>query len=423
MEKLKIEKIDIDVYSETLDNNLKVFVAPNKNFNNIYVTFSTKYGSVIREFIPIGKDKMEKVPDGVAHFLEHKVFEQEDGMDPFTFFTSHGIDANAYTTTDKTTYLFKGSNDFKEVLNYLLDYVQSPYFTDSNVDKEKGIIDQEISMYKDDPYTQLYEKVIYNSFINDPIKYPIIGTSESINSITKEDLYTCYNTFYHPSNMFLVITGNVDYKEVFKIVKENQKKKHFEKEKEIKVKTYDEPDNVEKEKEILKYPVAIPKIAISYKINIKKFKNIDIRKLKLYLNLFFEIKFGYTSTFFEKVKNKNILNNPIAIDYIETKSHLLFMILAEANNYNELIEEVNKELEDISISEEELERKKKALISSLVFMADDIESINNKIMSNIIEYDKVLTDSYSYIKNLNIKEFNKVLKNLNYTNSIYIIEN
>ena len=192
MKKSKLEKIDLELYEETLDNGLNVYVVPKENVNGIYATFSTKFGSIEREFIPIGSKKMIKVPLGVAHFLEHKMFEQKDEVDPFTFYSERGCDANANTSNYKTTYLFSGANSFADNINYLLDYVQDPYFTDENVEKEKGIIEQEIKMYEDDPFFKMYNGIIYNSFINHPIKYPIAGTIKDVNSITKEDLYNCY---------------------------------------------------------------------------------------------------------------------------------------------------------------------------------------------------------------------------------------
>ena len=144
MKKIDIKNLDLNLFYEKLDNGLEVYVIPKENCNNVYATFSTKYGSNIIEFVPIGEKKMIKVPLGIAHFLEHKLFEQKDGIDPFTFYSERGADANANTNQKKTTYLFSGSNFILENLNYLLDYVQEPYFTDKNVEKEKGIITQEI---------------------------------------------------------------------------------------------------------------------------------------------------------------------------------------------------------------------------------------------------------------------------------------
>ena len=229
MKKTNLKHLNLDLYEEKLDNGLTIYVIPKQNFNNIYVTFSTKFGSNEIEFIPNNKKEYVKVPLGIAHFLEHKLFEQKDNIDPFTFYNERGSDCNANTNQYKTTYLFSGPNFFSENLNYLLDYVQEPYFTDENVEKEKGIIEQEIKMYLDDPDTVIYEKTLENCFSNHPMKNSIIGTIKSVRSITKEELYTCYNTFYHPSNMFIVVTGNVDPIETIKIIKKNQSKKKFDK--------------------------------------------------------------------------------------------------------------------------------------------------------------------------------------------------
>src|SRR5574344_1555317 len=185
MKKKTIKGIDLDVYHEILDNGLDIYIIPNHNVNNTYATYSTRYGGMHNDFIPNGEKKMTSVPKGIAHFLEHKMFEQEDDTDVFKFFSERGSDANANTNSKKTTYLFSGPNAFYENLEFLLNYVEKPYFTDQNVEKEKGIIKQEIKMYEDKPYSRMYNRILYNTYINNPFKYPTIGTIESVSSITK----------------------------------------------------------------------------------------------------------------------------------------------------------------------------------------------------------------------------------------------
>ena len=161
MKKIKLKESNEIIYYDKLDNGLEVYLYNKDNFHSNYVTFTTKFGSVYNEFVPIGESKMIKVPHGVAHFLEHKVFEQENDPQPMEFFSETGAVTNAYTTFKNTTYLFECSNDLIKNINYLLDFVQSPYFTDENVEEEKGIINEEINMCNDRPADKLYEEIIY----------------------------------------------------------------------------------------------------------------------------------------------------------------------------------------------------------------------------------------------------------------------
>ncbi len=216
-------KLDLELYEEKLDNGLEIYIVPKNDKNNIHASFTTKFGSDDLDFILNG-ESISTHP-GIAHFLEHKLFEQEDGTDPFQLFDNNGAYSNAFTNHIQTTYYFEGPINFEENLNLLLDFVQAPYFTDENVEKEKGIIIQELKRNKDFPYRVMYEEKISNSFINNNIKIPVIGYIDSINSITKEELMKCYKAFYNPSNMFLVITGNVDPIKTIELIKQNQSKK------------------------------------------------------------------------------------------------------------------------------------------------------------------------------------------------------
>ena len=417
MKKTDFKNLDLTLYEETLDNGLRVFIVPKNNVSGIYATFSTKYGSNTNEFVPIGEKKMIRVPDGVAHFLEHKVFEQKDGTDPFTYFGQRGIDANANTNYKKTTYLISGIDNFNDSLEYLLDYVQEPYFTDENVEKEKGIIEQELKMYQDVPYRVLTDGIMYNVLSKDPSRISIGGTVESIYKITKEDLYKCYNTFYHPSNMFLVVTGNVNKEEIIEIVKENQSRKKFSKPFKIEKKSYDEPDKVKREKETKEMNVIIPKTSICYKINVDELlKIVDEFELGYYVSLFFDIKLGSTSDFINDLKNDGIVTTDLSIDLMKVDNHYLSLICSDTKSPTVLIEKIENVLKDKEINKQDFNRKKKTLISSCIYMSDNIYSINNKIMNNIIIYDKVITDDYEIIKNLNYETFKKIIDKINLKN-------
>lgn len=417
----EINNIDLKLYSQTLENGLRVFVIPKENSNNIYVTFSTKFGSSINQFIPNGKDEYLKIPPGVAHFLEHKLFEQNDGIDPFSYFTNNGADANANTSYYKTTYLFSGPDNFYDNLDYLINFVQDPYFTDENVLKEVGIIEQEIKMYEDVPFFKLYDKTVYNVFHNHPLKYSISGSVDDIKKITKEMLYDCYNTFYHPANMFIVVVGNVDAKKTIDAIFKNQKTKKFLKPSEIKINEVQEPDEVFQKSAIIKSDIEIPKVAIAIKINIL---NYDINELILYLNTIFALKTDSTSNLSEKLKEENLITSNLDFEHLKTNKHLVYIFYAETLNPKLVSKLIIDELNDLRITKEELERKKKVLKSLYIFKSDSIYAMNHKICNNIINYDNVILDDFKHIDKLNIDTANSIINDINLDNlTITIITN
>ena len=214
------------LYTETLANGLKVYLLPKNDFQKTYGLFTTDYGSIDNTFVPIGQEEMIEVPDGIAHFLEHKMFEKEDG-DVFQKFGQQGASANAFTSFTKTSYLFSTTDQVTQNLETLLDFVQSPYFTKETVEKEKGIIGQEIQMYLDDPNWRLFFGILGNLYPKHPLHIDIAGTVASIAEITAEDLYTSYNTFYHPSNMTLFVVGKMDPEALMAFIRDNQAAKEL----------------------------------------------------------------------------------------------------------------------------------------------------------------------------------------------------
>lgn len=224
MKKIELQGLDTNVYYEKLKNGLEVYLLPYHNKNNYFMTYATRFGSNQTTFVPEGKTEMRKVPDGIAHFLEHKMFEQEDGVDPFTYYAKTGTGANASTTFDSTQYICYGTQNLEENLDYLLRYVNEPYFTDENVEKEKGIIAEEIKMYDDIPEWQLEEELRKSVYHVHPMRIDIAGTVEEIHKITAEDLYACYHTYYQPNNMFLIVAGKLDPEKLMELIRNNQEK-------------------------------------------------------------------------------------------------------------------------------------------------------------------------------------------------------
>ena len=424
MIKNEFSKLELTTYHEILDNGLTVYMVPMEDKNDTYVTFTTKFGSNIVEFKKSDEEEFTKVPYGVAHFLEHKLFDQTNGEDPEEFFSKSGASCNAYTNLIQTTYLFKGSNNLIANINYLLDFVGEPYFTDENVEKEKGIIVEELKLYKDDPIDSAVESLTYNMFHNHPVKIGTLGTIDSINAMTKEDLYKCYNTFYHPSNMILVITGNVDPEKIIEVIKENQSKKTFIENPNYIVKEYDEPDNVVKEYEEKQMNVVLPKLFIGYKINIEDLlKKYDRKTINYYFSVFLDIKLGSTSLFLENIKKDKLVNNDIDFTKQKADKHLELIILAETENTTLLDELIDKEIKNTNVDIEEFNRKKKGYLSSMLYMSESISKINSKIVSNILFDKKINYDVYDEYNNINYNDFNEVISYINKSSkSIFIVK-
>ena len=210
MQIIENSEVKEKLYIEKLENGLTIMIIPKTGIRKKYVMYATHYGSVDNKFIIPGEENVTKVPDGIAHYLEHKMFEQENGKNSLDKLTELGVNANAYTTTNYTTYLFEATDNFYEALDELMDYVQNPYFTDENVEKERGIIAQEINMYDDEPDWVVYMNAIRCMYKVNPITIDIAGTVESIQKIDKEVLYKCYNTFYNPSNMVMCFCGDFE---------------------------------------------------------------------------------------------------------------------------------------------------------------------------------------------------------------------
>lgn len=412
MKKTTINNLDLELFYEKLNNGLEIYIVPKNNSNNTYVTFTTKYGSNNNNF-KIG-DKLYNMPAGIAHFLEHKMFEQENGVDPFTLFSDNGADANAFTNYNQTTYLFSSPSNFEENMRVLLDFIGKPYFTDKNVEKEKGIIIQELKMYEDNQFRKGFSKIVENAFKNHPVKMQVGGTIESVKKITKEDLYKCYETFYNPSNMFIVITGNVNPDKTIEIIKKNiveMKKIEF-----TNI-VPDEPDEVSKKEEIIKMNVTIPKVYYGVKINIG---NYDMKIFKQYLSLYFDSIFDATSEFSKKMKEKEIIDEDINYYFINTEKHLLVVFGAETKFEKELIKEVVKNLSIIP-DKETFERKKKIFISSIIYSSDSIFRVNNMITNSIINNGYFNTDLFNQIKSLNYEEMVDIINNISFDNDLYVL--
>ncbi|MBQ3021239.1 MAG: insulinase family protein [Bacilli bacterium] len=423
MEKINIEKTNEVLYFHKLDNGLEIYILPNNNQKNFYITFNTRFGSNNIEFKKNNESNYTKVPNGIAHYLEHLMFNMKDGS-AFDYFSKLGSSVNAFTTYDLTCYEVYSSTYFKENLNYLLDYVQTPYFTEKIVDNERGIITEEINMYNNNPNTELTYAAYRNIFVNDSRKNLISGNVEDIKKIKVKDIFDCYDTFYNPSNMFIIITGKVNPYEAISIIEENQKNKVFN-EVVIQNKKIIEPLRVVKEYEEIQMNVETNKVSISYKIPKKNFKklNIDDLKLKTYISLLFNILYGVTSNIQENLISSKVINSGININKTFTKDYIVISLTTETEYPESFIRLVRETINNIDIDIEELERKIKVYKSNYILHFDDIETVNNNIQDNIIEYNKFINNYMDLYDKLNINTLNDIIKNIkNRSESILIIK-
>ena len=423
MKTIKLDIINEKIYYEKLKNGLEVYVSYQKEFNNNYACFLTKFGSLDMEFIPANEKEMVKMPSGIAHFLEHKLFEQKDGSSVNEFYKKSGTYVNASTNYKTTRYLFSGPDNFEKNLEYLLDFVQKPYFTDSNVEKEKGIILEEESMTKDNPDRLFFETIYKNLFNEIPYNYNVIGTRKDISSITKEDLYRCYNTFYNPSNMALFIVSNINPKEVLNIVKNNQNKKKFNNIK-ITKKEYLEDEAVRKEKEIIHSNVNETRISYSLKFDINYFQanNTEIYD---YFNIFFNLLIGDLSEFNLDLKKKKIIKDDIehsiSIEKAKDKEYVIFTIATYSNKTNKFISLLEDKLIKKDYDKKDFDIYKKSLLSNLIYQFTNTSTIINYMTSEYLFNDKIDNETILIEKNINYKRFKEITDKLIIKNKSIVI--
>ncbi|MGG5738433.1 MULTISPECIES: EF-P 5-aminopentanol modification-associated protein YfmH [Bacillus cereus group] len=411
MEKIVYEQLKETLYYEKLPNGLDVYILPKQGFNKTFATFTTKYGSVDNTFVPLGKEEMTRVPDGIAHFLEHKLFEKED-HDAFQLFSKQGASANAFTSFTRTAYLFSCTSNVERNLNTLLNFVQEPYFSEKTVEKEKGIIGQEIQMYQDNPDWRLYFGLIDSLFVKHPIKIDIAGTIESISKITKDLLYECYETFYHPSNMLLFVVGAIDPEKTMDLVRENQEKKDYENQPEIVRSFEEEPEEVNEKKKIILMPVQTPKCLVGIKATNLQEKGKALLKQEIALTLLLDYLFGKSSVHYEALYNEALIDDSFSYDYTEENNFGFAMVGGDTKQPDELEERLKGILLNTNydqLDEAALERVKKKKIGGFLRSLNSPEYIANQFTRYAFN-ESSLFDALTVLEGLTVQDLQEVAK-------------
>ncbi|MFQ3801269.1 pitrilysin family protein [Staphylococcus equorum] len=326
------KQIDEKVYEAELNNGLKLFIIPKKGFQKTFVTYTTQFGSLDNKFKPHGSDTYVTVPDGVAHFLEHKLFENEE-EDLFTAFAEDNAQVNAFTSFDRTSYLFSATDNVDRNIKRLLTMVETPYFTKETVDKEKGIIEEEIKMYQEQPGYKLMFNTLKAMYETHPIRVDIAGSVESIYEITKDDLYLCYETFYHPSNMVLFVVGDVDAEHIYEVIAEHEDKRDKVNQPQIVRDALNEKSEVNEFNVTESMKLQSPRLMLGFKNEtLKNEPNEAYVKRDLEMTLFYEMVFGEETDFYQTLLNQDLIDETFGYQFVLEPTYS-FSVITSATQY------------------------------------------------------------------------------------------
>lgn len=407
IENLKVQE---KVYVEKLENGLTVMIIPKKGVQKKYAIIGTNYGSNDSKFIVPGEDKETEVPKGVAHFLEHKMFEQESGINSLDTLTALGVEANAYTTNDHTAYLFECTENFYPALDELMDYIQHPYFTDENVEKEKGIIGQEIMMYDDYPEWKVYLNALEAMYYEHPIKLDITGTIETISHINKEILYKCYNTFYNPSNMVMVVCGDFEPEKLLEEIKKRLINK--EANGEIKRIYPKEKEDIVKNKVEEKMDVSQPLFVIGIKDKIADTKE-RVRK-HIAVEILLNMIIGKSSKLYKELYEEGLLYATPSLDYEFSKDYAHILITGQSPKpeivYEKFKQQVNN-MKNTTIDSQEFNRIKKRIYGEYIKEYNDVSNIARMFLADFFKE----INSFDYLEEMliiNEQYVDQVLKSV-----------
>ncbi len=394
-EKIEDKRLNEVLYKGIHKSGLTVYVLPKPEHSKSYAAFATNYGSIDYRFIIPGESDYTEIPDGVAHFLEHKLFEQPDGSNAFDSYSMTGASANAFTSFNSTVYLYSCTDKYYENLAILLDFVSNPYFTKENVDKEQGIIGQEIRMYDDDPGWRVFFNLLDCLYVNHPVKKDIAGTVESIAEIDKDLLYKCYNTFYNPTNMILFACGNVDCEKIEQLV---DKYVTANPNTEIKRFLPDEPKTINKKYKEQRLSISTPLFQIGFKDTDVGYGGAKLLRKEIITSILLEILLGEGSDLYNKLYTEGLINDSFDADFEAEISYGFSSFSGESADPDKVLDTILQAFSNMDFNEEEFERAKRVELARYLRMWNSVEGVSNTMVSdlfkgiNIFEYSDIVKD-------------------------------
>lgn len=356
------------------DSGLTIYLYPKRDYNSKYAIFGTRYGSINNAFSLDGGE-VKKVPDGIAHYLEHKMFECEDG-DAFVKYAKTGANANAYTSFNKTCYLFSCTENFDESFDILLDFVQRPYFTEETVAKEQGIIGQEIRMYDDSAEWVVMFNLLKNMYKSHPVQIDIAGTVESIAEITPELLYDCYYTFYNLNNMVLCVSGDLSVEDILKTADKKLKKceKHT-------IENYfeNEPYEVCSHYVEQSFPISVPLFNFGYKEKSHKVSQKETAEIDIIMTVLTSPSFEL----YNKLDKAELINQTFDAEYFDGEGYNSVIFSGESRSpkeAGEMIKDYIENLKQNGISPDDFEIAKREVYGDLLSSLNNVEAISNALV-------------------------------------------
>lgn len=403
----KITTIKSDILKESYqlietECGLRIACYSMPKHDGVHAVFATNFGSIDRNFVFDGKE--HKIPAGVAHFLEHKMFENEDG-DAFEKFAKTGASANAFTSFDKTCYIFSAVDKIDESLDILLSFVTKPYFTKETVEKEQGIIGQEIKMYDDNASWRMLFGVLEGLFINHSVKDDIAGTEESIAQITPEMLYNCSEAFYSPSQMLLSVAGNITPEKVIKAVERagfSSKKSDVQKIKAI------EQEKIRYSEKTIRMPVSLPLVAIGFKENFEKPTSI---KTEIIGDIIMDVLTGSSSKLFNELYDENIVNGTFEGEVFSGEDYFAEIISGETARPEVLIARIEKAIETLKkngIEKEQFDTSKNAMYGNMIIDFENIEEVATNVANSYFKGETIYA-SLEILSTVTLQDVNEQL--------------
>lgn len=414
-----------EYFKEVLDNGLTVVLCKRPSIKNATAMLTVKYGSLHQEFKYDGCDDIIKTPAGVAHFLEHKMFEMPNDVDACDLFAELGADVNAYTTYECTSYYFSTVTNFNESLELLLDFVQTPYFIEESVEGEKKIIEQEILSSYDKPGSMAYVGILKTMFENNKVRDDIGGTVESLNQINSNTLNLCYNTFYHPANMYLVVVGDIDVDATIALIKANQSAKDFLPYLNPQVIMQPDTDIVYKKYDSYKMDVNVANVNIGLKLDLSNQSIYDILRLSILLDFALEEIFDYSSSTYQKWLRERIIDTSFSYNFSLGKYYSYVLLGGRAYDVDEFIRTIKNAILNIpsfEFSKDHYTTYIRSYKSYLIRKFNSVDSIANFINDTELDDIDIFTklDILEKVKYEELEEIFKFIKEDSL--AIYVVE-